>query len=79
MHTSAPRARWIAAGLAVLTTAVLAYWLMAAPAGPRTLRQFDPDRMADLELRMWADLHGGVAHDRSRFQLIDTSKSLSTA
>jgi hypothetical protein len=53
MHTSAPRARWIAAGLAVLTTAVLAYWLMAAPAGPRTLRQFDPDRMADLELRMW--------------------------
>jgi hypothetical protein len=29
------------------------YWLAAAPAGPRTLRSFDPDRMADLELRMW--------------------------
>ena len=53
MHTSVPRVRWIAAGLAVLTTAVLAYWLMSAPAGPRTLRQFDPGRMADLELRMW--------------------------
>ena len=54
MLTSMPRSRRIAvAGLAVLTITILASWLMTAPAGPRTLRQFDPGRMADLELRMW--------------------------
>ncbi len=46
------RARWLtAAGLVIAAT--LAYGLGVAPAGPRTLRVFDPDRMADLELRMW--------------------------
>jgi hypothetical protein len=47
------RVRWIAAGVALLIAAMLTYWLAATPPGPRTLRQFDPDRMADLELRMW--------------------------
>ncbi len=47
------RTRWIAAGMALLIAAMLTYGLTATPPGPRTLRQFDPDRMADLELRMW--------------------------
>lgn len=53
MYTSLPRTRWIAAGLTLLAAGTLAYSLMAAPTGPRTLREFDPGRMADLELRMW--------------------------
>jgi hypothetical protein len=59
------RVRRIAAGVALLVTAMLTYSLGAAPAGPRTLRQFDPDRMADLELRMlrasYRDLHVALA------------------
>ena len=47
------RARWIAAGVALLICAMLTYGLVASPPGARTLRQFDPDRMADLERRMW--------------------------
>ena len=46
------RARWarrIAAALAVF--AILGYILTAAP-GPRSLWQFHPDRVADLDLRM---------------------------
>jgi hypothetical protein len=38
--------------MALVICSVLTYGLTATP-GPRTLRQFDPDRMADLELRMW--------------------------
>ena len=30
-----------------------AYLLLRAPAGPRSIRRFDPDRLATLELRMW--------------------------
>jgi hypothetical protein len=41
------------AGLLLLVAATLTYGLTAMPPGPRTLRRFDPDRMADLELRMW--------------------------
>ena len=53
------RVRRIAAGMAVLMAAMLIYWLAAMPpAGARTLRQFDPDRMADLELRMWQAYYG---------------------
>src|SRR5438093_12821359 len=47
------RVRWIAVGLTLLIGATLIYGITAAPVGPRTLRQFDPNRMADLELRMW--------------------------
>ena len=47
------RIRPIAAGLMLVAAAALAYLLAATPAGPRTLRRFDPDRMADVELRMW--------------------------
>lgn len=47
------RVRWVAAGVALLIAAMLTYGLASTPPGPRTLRRFDPDRMADLELRMW--------------------------
>lgn len=52
-HLGVTRARGIAAGMALLIGAILIHGLAATPPGPRTLRQFDPDRMADLELRMW--------------------------
>jgi hypothetical protein len=39
--------------VATLLLAAAAYVVTAAPSGPRSLRQFDPDRLADLELRMW--------------------------
>lgn len=39
--------------MTLLIAAMLTYGLAATPPGPRTLRQFEPDRMADLELRMW--------------------------
>ena len=43
-----------AAAVALLAVAVVgAYVVTRAPAGPRTLKQFEPARLADLELRMW--------------------------
>lgn len=39
--------------LAVLATAVMALLAFRAPSGPRSLRDFDPDRTAVLELDMW--------------------------
>jgi hypothetical protein len=38
---------------AVLVLGGAGYALTAVPPGLRSLRQFDPDRLADLELRMW--------------------------
>jgi hypothetical protein len=43
----------IAALVVVAVVAVGAYAVTRAPAGPRTLTQFEPARLADLELRMW--------------------------
>lgn len=37
----------------VVMAGVIAYVLVAPPSGPRTMREFNPERMADLELRMW--------------------------
>jgi hypothetical protein len=34
--------------------AVATYVACAAAAGPRSVRAFDPDRVADLEVEMWA-------------------------
>ena len=42
----------ILAGLAV-GLAIAAYLLTAPPPGPRSMRQFEPDRLAKLELEMW--------------------------
>jgi len=48
------RSRWLASGLVVVVLCTaLAYGLFAPPQGPRTLRQFDADRLADLEVGMW--------------------------
>jgi hypothetical protein len=38
---------------AALVVVMLLYLAMAAPGGARAIREFDPDRTADLELRMW--------------------------
>ena len=60
--------RWAAALLVAVLAAV--YALVAAPAGPRSIRRFDPDRTADPELRMWMAYY---AKDRSRlFALLVT-------
>jgi len=37
----------------MLIVGALSYAVVAPPAGPRSLKRFDPVRMADLELRMW--------------------------
>ncbi len=39
--------------VAILTAGILAALLLVPPSGPRSLRTFDPDRVADLELDMW--------------------------
>jgi hypothetical protein len=45
--------RRIVLGLLAVLCAALAYALFWTPPGPRTLRAFDPDRTAALELSMW--------------------------
>lgn len=39
--------------LVMVAVGSLSYATFAPPSGPRSLRRFDPGRMADLELRMW--------------------------
>src|SRR5258708_35574006 len=43
----------IALGVVMLLVAVFSYGIFAPPSGPRSMRQFDAVRMADLELGMW--------------------------
>ena len=38
---------------AILLVAVIYAFFIHTPPGPRSLREFDPDRMADLEVGMW--------------------------
>src|ERR1041385_6634299 len=46
--------RWRVLGIVGLVAIGIASALaLTPPAGPRSLRAFTPDRMADLELRMW--------------------------
>src|SRR5262245_66250359 len=41
-------------GMGLLLVAAVGFWFAArVPPGPRSLRAFEPDRMAELELRMW--------------------------
>jgi hypothetical protein len=47
-----PRRRLIVL-LLLLAGVAVARGLTAAPAGPRSLKVFDPDRVAALELDMW--------------------------
>ena len=46
------RSHWIIA-VGLLVVATIGYQLAVSAPGPRSLRRFDPDRTADLELRMW--------------------------
>src|SRR5437879_1163118 len=43
----------VALGLVLLLLAGTTVLVTLPPPGPRSLRIFDPDRVADLELRMW--------------------------
>jgi len=47
------RRRWLTLASIVVLVCGASYVALAAPPGPRSLRRFDPDRVADLELRMW--------------------------
>ena len=55
------RRTWVV--ILALVAVMATYVLMDAPAGPRSLRQFDPDRTAALELDMWQAYY---AKDRLR-------------
>jgi hypothetical protein len=46
------RSAWVASTAAVVLAFMVAF-AVTPPAGPRSLRQFDPDRLASLETRMW--------------------------
>lgn len=52
--TKGSRLRRIAFALVAILFSVAVYFLfIATPSGPRSLRAFDPDRTAELELDMW--------------------------
>jgi hypothetical protein len=50
------RGRWVA----VVVALAAIYWAVAvrAPSGPRSLRAFDADKLADLEVGMWQAYYG---------------------
>jgi hypothetical protein len=53
------RSAWLGCGFGlVLLGGSLAYAAFAPPQGPRSLRQFDADRLADLEVGMWQAYYG---------------------
>jgi len=47
------RLAWISSGLIIILIAAFTYVAVIPPSGARTLRQFDADRVADLEVSMW--------------------------
>lgn len=53
-------------GVIVLVVVAAIYWAVAvrAPSGPRSLRVFDPDRLAELEVGMWK-----AYYEKERFAL----------
>jgi hypothetical protein len=56
-----PRRRVLIAAASLLAAAT--YVACAAPAGPRSVRAFDPGRVAELEVDMWRAYYG---HDTPR-------------
>jgi hypothetical protein len=66
--TRGGRGRWV---IVVVALAAI-YWIVAvrAPSGPRSLRAFDPEKLADLEVGMWQAYY---AKDKFRlFRLLVT-------
>jgi len=64
------RFAWISSAVIVVLIAVVAYAATVPPRGPRTLRAFDADRLADLEIGMWQAYY---AKERTRlFTLLVT-------
>ena len=47
--------RWLSrlAIVFVIVAAGVAAFVLTPPRGPRSMRQFEPARLADLEVRMW--------------------------
>src|SRR6267143_4420236 len=63
------RAYWIGIVAAVILAFAIAL-AVTPPRGPRSMRQFDPDRLASLEVRMWQAYY---AKERARlFALLVT-------
>jgi hypothetical protein len=58
MRLKSRRIRWVGA-VSVALAAVVLYLTLAAPSGPRSLRVFDPDRLAALEIDMWRAYYAG--------------------
>ena len=57
--------------VALVVVAGLAGYAVVPPSGPRSMRRFDADRMADLELRMW---QASYAQEKTRlFGLLATT------
>jgi hypothetical protein len=56
------RRAWLGAALAIVVAFTLAL-VLTPPAGPRSMRQFRPARLADLEIAMW---QAGYAKERVR-------------
>ena len=53
------RTSWVAIAVLLAVVATAGSWLLAAPPrGSRSLRQFDPDRLASLEVGMWQAYYG---------------------
>jgi hypothetical protein len=62
---------WMMTLAASIAAAAVAFLLVAPPRGARSLREFNPGRMADLELRMWQAYYG---NERARlFALLVTT------
>ena len=64
--------RWLSRAAIVFAIAVAfaAAFALTPPRGPRSMRRFEPARLADLEVRMWQAYY---AHDRARlFTLLVT-------
>jgi hypothetical protein len=49
---------WMMTAAASLVAACVAFLLVSPPGGARGLRAFNPDRLANLELRMWQAYYG---------------------
>jgi hypothetical protein len=63
------RVRYVFIGVAVVLAFAIAF-AVTPPRGPRSMRQFDPDRLASLEVRMWQAYY---AKERARlFALLVT-------